>query len=344
MVVPAPSSILLVRLSALGDCIHAVPVAWALREAFPAARIGWAIQPGPRQLLGEHPAIDRFHLITRRGPLRARLAALAELRDSRYQVAIDLQGLAKSALVTRASGAPRRIGWARGDSRELSWLALTEPVAVEPAIRHVVDRNLALLRPLGIDRPPVRFELPLEPPARARIHAWLAERDLAPRRFVVLNPGTTWVTKTWPTPSWIALARGLVASGASIVVSWGTAAERAVASEIAVASGCQLAPPTSLPELSALLAAARLVVAGDTGPLHLAVAHGIATVGLYGATDPARTGPWDDGSGRHQVVIDAGLDCRPCGARECSRHDVACLTALPVAAVLAACGEQLRTG
>lgn len=332
-----PRSILLVRLSALGDCVHAVPVAWALRRAFPRAKIGWAIQPGPFALLEGLGCIDRFHVLPRRASLGERVAALRALRRERYEVVLDLQGLAKSALVTFASGAPRRLGWAGPESREGNRLALTERLAVPADISHVVDRNLALLGLLGIEQPAVCFDLPLYPSAAATLESGLEDAGVNLREAVVLWPGTTWVTKTWPESSWTALAHALGERGMAVVVGWGTSQEGELAGRIAAASGAVVSPPTTLPELSVLLAQARLLVAGDTGPLHVAVAHGTPTVAVFGATDPSRTGPYGGEPAGHNVVVRGELDCRPCGARQCARGDIACLVQLEVARVAQAC-------
>jgi heptosyltransferase-1 len=320
--------VLLVRLSALGDCVHTIPVAWALRQALPEVSLGWAIQPGPHQLLAGLACVDRFHVVPRRGSWRERWAALAEIRSRRYEVVLDLQGLAKSAVITLASGARRRLGWAGPESREGNRLVLTERLEIDPRVTHVVDRNLALLRLLGIDDPQVRWDLP---------SPGVAEPGLE----VLVWPGTTWVTKIWPERHWAELVHTLVDSGQRVVVGWGNEQERDVALRVAGTSGATVLPPTSLPELSALLARARLVVAGDTGPLHLAVAHGTPTVAIFGATDPARTGPYGGAAAGHVVVVREGLQCRPCGARQCHRGDLACLEGLEVARVLAACRRQL---
>jgi ADP-heptose:LPS heptosyltransferase len=152
--------ILIVRLSALGDVIHGVPVACALRDAFPRATIGWVVEGRTAELLEAHPAID--HVIRApRGWLKSPRAVLAlrrELRSHRFDVAIDLQCLTKSAIAAKLSGAPRRIGKAGSDGRELSKLFHNELVAVGG--QHVIDHYLELLRPLGITAPRVHFDLP----------------------------------------------------------------------------------------------------------------------------------------------------------------------------------------
>lgn len=334
----------MVRLSAIGDCLHAVPLVHALRDAFPDLRIGWAIQPAGHALLDGLPGVDRFHVVPRRGALGDRLAVLADVRRERYEVAIDVQGLAKSALVSWVSGAKRRIGFAKGVGREASHLVATETVSAPAATRHVIARNLCLLEPLGIVNPQVRFELPVDQAAAARVVGELDRVGVAAAGFVVVNPGTTWVTKIWAPENFASVAAGLVGDGHQVVVTWGTAPERLVAAEIAAASGAVLAPATTLRELAELLRQAQLLVASDTGPLHLAAALATPTVAVFGATDPQRNGPWDPEGTLHTVLVREGLECRPCLSRQCRRGDLACLTGLGADRVLAACRQRLRNG
>jgi heptosyltransferase-1 len=337
----------LVRLSALGDCIHALPVVAALREALPDAHLGWAIAESGFELLSPHPLVDRFHRFPRRARGRTRFAALrafrAELRAQRYDIAIDLQGLAKSGLVAWWSGASVRLGFAGRDSRELNRLFLNLRVAPPAAAAHVVDRNLSLLAALGIE-PPSRGRFPL--PALLPSHGLAELRgQIGGRTFAVLHPGTTWATKRWPLAAWAALAgelwrtRGLVS-----VVSWGSPRERLDAQEIvsgAVLDAALLAPPTDLRDLASLLSAAGLVVGADTGPMHLAVALEVPTVAVFGASDPRRNGPY--GTPDAAVVTTLPLPCRPCLKRDCARLDLACLRTLTPDSVLAACLDRLET-
>lgn len=321
-----------------------------LRRRLPAAHLGWAIEEPTYRLLRGHAAVDRFHLYPRRaGALRVarELWALRrELREARYDVVLDVQGLTKSGLVAWLSGAPRRVGLAPPDRRELNRLFTNETVATPAASRHVVDRNLTAVRALGLE-PPTRGRFELEAPApAAALAAFLAGLRTAGAgdRYAVANPGASWRTKVWPPASLALVARGLAERhGLAVAVTWGNEAERALAREVVAGAQHPLvreAPPTELPQLASLVRGAALFVGGDTGPMHLAVALGVPTVAVFGPTDPERNGPY----GERDVVVSAAgeLPCRPCWRRSCARGDHACLAWIDAERVLAACARRLR--
>jgi heptosyltransferase-1 len=291
--------ILLVRLSAVGDVIHGLPILCALREHLPTAHLAWAVHPPAAPLLRGHSALDELIVVSR--PWRQFVVALRQLRSrpsaAAFDLALDLQGLTKSALVAWASRAPRRIGFAAGEGRELStWL---NNERVEPAGAHVIERTLTLLRPLGIHSPRVRFDLP-----RFAADAKLIDRLLPGhgRGLAVLNPGAGWQSKRWPHRRFAAVARHLDRHwGLEVWVVWAGKDERSWAEEIVAAAraSARLAPPTTLPQLAALLRRACLFVGSDTGPLHLAAAVGTPCVALFGPTFAVRNGPYGP---QHQIV------------------------------------------
>ena len=343
---PGHPRVLLVRLSALGDCLHALPVAVELRRQLPGAHIGWAIEALGHQVLRDHPAVDRFHLYPRRSPplrfARDLLALRRELHAERYDIALDLQGLTKSGLVAWLSGAPRRVSLGPPDRRELNRLFVSEAIAAPASARHVVDRNLSLLRAVGLTVPErARFDLPVLEPSPALA----ALLDAQPAgRLAVVNPGASWSTKIWSTAGYARVARGLADShGLGVVVVWGNENEHALAREVVrIAERPELvveAPATSLRDLATLLSRARVVVSGDTGPMHLAVALGVPVVSVFGPTASERNGPY----GERDLAVTAGiaLDCQPCWRRTCARGDHACLAGLDADRVLAACSRRL---
>jgi heptosyltransferase I len=299
-------NIAIVKLSSLGDVVHALPVAATLRARLPAARLHWVVERREARVLAGHPALDEIVIVDTRGWRRARsLSALVEamgeltavagrLRRGRIDVALDLQGLLKSGLLTALTRAPLRLGFTARTCREpLSALGTNRRVP-RPAGRHVVDEYLALLAPLGIREPVMEFRLPTHPAAEARVDEFFTAAGLKPRdRVVVLNPGAGRPRKRWPPERFRTLARRLAETGARVLVVWGPG-EDAVARTIAE-PGAVLAPPTDLDELIATLRRASLVVAGDTGPLHLAAALGTPCVGIYGPTAARRNGPWGAG-------------------------------------------------
>jgi heptosyltransferase-1 len=302
--------IAVVKLSSLGDVVHALPVAATLRAARPDARLTWIVERREAALLRDHPALDEVVAIDTRAWRRARsLRRLGEvagavgvvrarLRAARFDVAVDLQGLLKSGLLTLATGAPLRIGFAWPRSREGNAFFTNRRVLPPPEARHVVDQYLALLAPLGVTRPVHEFRLPADAAAEAQVGDFFAASGLKPRdRVVVLNPGAGRADKRWLPERFAALARGVVAAGARVLVVWGpgeVAAARAIAA--AVPDGrAVLAPPTDLFQLIAVLRRASVMGAGDTGPLHVAAALGTPCVALFGPTSAERNGPYGAG-------------------------------------------------
>ena len=342
--------ILIVRLGALGDVVHAIPVAAALRRAFPAARIDWLVSAKHREILDLVPVIDRRLVVSDRpapgsGPSDPKgtslLAAIRELRSSRYDVAIDLQGLIKSAVLARASGAPRVVGFAARYSRErIARLFYTD--AYDPGrgglydpreTRHVVDINLGLLGMLGIDAPAREFPIEAVDSATARI-----AREQTGGRYALLNPGAAWPNKRWPPERLAAIAGELFARhGLKSVVLWGPG-EEALASEVAAgANGAAVVSPrTNIADVVALARGAAVMVSGDTGPTHIAAAVGTPIVGIYGPTRPARNGPMSP----LDVTVSRDSVCQCHHLRRCTRERM-CLLDIEVAEVLDAVERRL---
>lgn len=309
---------LLVRLSSIGDVVHTLPALAALRAR--GWEAGWVVEPLSRPLLEGHPLLSQvaaapgasaFALPSARGALRA-------LREARYDAALDFQGLWKSAAWARLAGAPRVLGYARPWRREpLSVLLVPEIVDLPPDLPHVIDKNLALLRPLGIDEVGLReFPLPAwEKQARAT-QTDLSDLGLA--EFAIFNPGGGWDSKLWSPERYGEVARGLKERGLRALVTWGPGEERLAERVVAASSGAALKCfPTTLPEYVQLARRARLVVAADTGPLHLACAVRTPVVGVYGPTDPARNGPFSP----QDVVVRRTPLCSPCHKRRCAIHE-----------------------
>lgn len=329
--------ILIVRLTAMGDLIHGIPVACALRRALPEAQIGWVVEGRNADLLEGHPAVDHLVRVPRRW-LKSPTAVWQlrrELRALRFEVSIDLQCLTKSAIAARLSGAPRRIGYAGRLGRELSKLFHNERVAVDDV--HVIDRYLALLRPLGVERPAVEFRLP-EAADDARFAQQSLQRlGLAVGGFAIVNPGAGWASKRWPTERYGELARRLAAEHSLPTLAvWGGANELPMAEAIVAASGgtAQVAPATTMTQLAAIARRSALFVGSDTGPLHLAVAVGTRCVSLHGTSLAAQTGAYGPRNRSVQAYYDDSHGKR--------RHgDDSAMRAIDVETVLAACAEVL---
>jgi lipopolysaccharide heptosyltransferase I len=341
--------ILIVRLSALGDVVHVLPLLDALRCARPDAHIGWLVEESAASLLEGHPQIDRLWVARRREAeallRRGRLAGAAghlvhlvrDLRRARYELTIDAQCNLRSALLARASGAPRRIGFAPPYAKEKAhWLA-TDLVDMSNEKQLKVVRNLELLRPLGIEVRGARAVLPITPGARASAQALFS--GLGRRPIVALHPGVSGfgAFKGWAPERFAELAWRLHAEhGAHCLVTWGPG-ERPLAEQVVrdAKEAASLAPATpSLLELAALYDRCAAVVGGDTGPVHMAAAMGIPVVALYGPKDPAIYAPWDARTGSAARTVWKNVHCSPCGLRRCD--DVICMPAIAVEDVTAA--------
>jgi lipopolysaccharide heptosyltransferase I len=302
--------IAIIKLSSLGDVVHALPVAHALRRALPSAHLTWVVEAREYAILRDHPDLDAVvpvdtrlwrRLIWRPAGAREVLGKVGRLRErirrASFDVAIDLQGLLKSGLLTAYTGAPLRIGFSAGRCRE-RWNALFTNRRVTPpdSARHVVEQYLALLAPLGIEPGPAEFHVPVPAAAERRIEELLVKEGVKPGdRLVAINPGAGHPQKRWSVARFGALAERLATeAGARLLLLWGPD-EAHMAREISLAlpgNSAILAPPTDLGELTALLKRCRLMIANDTGPLHLAAALGTPSLGLYGPTRAERNGPY----------------------------------------------------
>ncbi len=307
---------LVVRLSSIGDVVHTLPALAALHRA--GWETGWVVEPPARVLLEHNPLLDQVIAAPSRRAfdwLRA-FAAIGAVRARRYDAALDFQGLWKSAAWARLSGASRVLGWERAARREAGSERLLRETVRRIGGGHVIDKNLALLGPLGIDAVGLReFPLPFRPEAVARVDAFL--QGLPGDGLVVLNPGGGWASKLWPAERFGQLARELRGMGLRAVVSFGPGEEALAARVVAASEGTAIRSfPTTLLDYVELARRARLVVAADTGPLHLACAVGTPVVALFGPTEPARNGPFS----ADDVVVRRVPGCAPCYSRGCARH------------------------
>ena len=304
-----PRRVLIVKLSAIGDVLHTLPVAVALRRALPEAEIAWAVEGRARDLLTDHPAIDR--VISLRRHWLTSPASVLEIRKRLHEfspdVTIDAQGLFKSGMLSWLSGAGMRIGYAAPEAREGSAFFSTHRIA--PTAAHVVDRHLELLAPLGITAGEPRFNMPRPEESRRSVDAWWKTLAL-PDAPAVMNPGAGWTSKLWPTERFAAVARQLGRRhGLVSLVVWGGGSEREAAERIVAASEGEaiMAPATSLTELAEVAARARVFLSSDTGPLHLAAAMGTPCVGLFGPVPASRNGPY----GSRHITVEPPAGIRP---------------------------------
>lgn len=335
LVLGSKPRILITRLSAIGDGVHCVPMLNALRKRFPDAFLAWAGQPPIAALLKDHPSLDQFIVVERNWLKQVSTIRRlrSELRSYAFDVAIDPQSLTKSSLLGWMSGARHRIGFSRGQARELSpWLSNCR---VTPDQRHVVNRYLELLEPLGISITDPDFYLPVATAATRAIQRFLSQNEL--REFALLNPGAGWNSKLWPHDRYAAVAEHLACQhGISSVVLWAGDRERKWAEDIAIRSSAILAPATTLSELAAMCQQASLFVGSDTGPLHLAAAVGTKCVAMYGPTEPAVCGPYGEEHACVQAYLQQG------SSKERRGDDNSAMAAITVEMLAHACSRILQ--
>ena len=314
--VPSPDRMLVVRLSAMGDIIHAMPAITALRRARPQIKIGWLIEERWAELLCSRPSdytagrsqfkplADWIHVANFKNWRRALLAKPTrreigtlrhQVRAMHYDLALDLQGAIRSALAARASGAKTRVGSSQPREGPASMFYTRQ---VDPRGTHVVDQGLAIVSAIaGQELQYVEPSFPLDPSAEDWADSLY--RTWGGKPLAILNPGAGWGAKCWPAESFGVVARALVKRGMTVVVNHGPG-EEALAEEVRESSG-RLALPFkgSITELIALTRRAGLFVGGDTGPMHLAAALRVPVVALFGPTRPDRNGPY----GTRNVVL-----------------------------------------
>jgi heptosyltransferase-1 len=344
--------VLIVKVSALGDVVHALPVLAYLRSVDPTMMIDWVVEEPVANLLEHHPWLNRVYRIhTRRWRRPETLPdgglqlgrTIRMLRREHYDAVLDLQGNSKSGLLTLLCGAAQRFGFDAGAVREWpNLLATNRRVAITTADQHVTDRYVRIAAtafPGGV--PPLTAG-PLfpSPAGLQQVRAFFERQDLSAERTVVFHYGTSWPTKLWALEHWQHLARRLVLElNRTVLLTWGNRDEWLACRSIqeAAVERTLIWPKHDLSTLVALLAGVAAVVGGDTGPIHLAAAVGTPTVSLYRVTDPARNGP----RGPQHRRLRAPLPCSSCLHKRCPRDDQ-CSRSISVEAVFQALCELLR--
>jgi lipopolysaccharide heptosyltransferase II len=305
--------LLIVLPGALGDVIRALPLLGRIRRARPDARLGWAVETPSAPLLAGHPWLDRVHVFERPRGLRALVPFLRRVRAERYDVALDLGRGAKSALIGWASGARERLGFGRADAREGSWLLATRRLPPQGIARPKLAQFLAFADALGL--PPAPVEFGLAPTAEeARDAAAMTAGLDGP--LVAACVGSSCPSRRWFAEHTADVLRALRARYGASAVLLGAAADGPFALETlrATDGGVRdLVGRTTLRQLLAILARARIAFGPDSGALHLAAALGTPAVSLWGATSPARSAPF----GSEHLTVVGRAPCAPCFLREC---------------------------
>jgi heptosyltransferase I len=330
--------ILIVKPSSMGDVVHTLPASLAIRAAHPDAHLAWLVERAHAELLARQTHLDELFVWDRRD-MRGLPAFLRRLRAGQWDVAIDFQGLLRSGLFTRASGAKRRIGYT--PSKEGAHWLYTERLRLDMSRYHAVERHLQLARLLDAEMPGVPIErpyldgksfaggltgfssrqiFPLHPSEQdlAAVEAWLARHHFDPlrERLVVLNPDCRKAANRWPPERFAAVARRLLNQDRIRVALCGGTASRSLCDKIDRLAGGGLWRADGqfgLLASTALIARAAVMITGDTGPMHLAVAMGTLVVALFGPANPRLTGPYASDA----IVLDKRLPCAPCYGRSC---------------------------
>lgn len=337
-----PERVCLIKPSSLGDVVHALPVLTALRSAWPKAHLAWVVNRGLRGLLDGHPHLDEVIPFDRGsvglGPrgLAAFAGFVNGLRNRRFDLAIDLQGLLRSGLMTLATGARVRVGLS--DAREGATRFYTHRVAMPEGDTHAVDKLMRVVRAFGIPTGPT-----FVPALSTEDRIWAAETlsPIASPRLV-LNVGARWLTKRWPPSRFAEVARRAVRERGVGLVAVGAPEDRPLVDELIAGLGgieiLDLSGKTTLPRLAAVLGAADCVLSNDTGPLHLAVAAGARVVGVYTCTSPRKTGPY----GPAAVTVESRVWCAGSCVKTCGRME--CMTELTADRVWEAVRDQIDAG
>jgi len=330
-VLPRLQSLLVVRLSAMGDIIHTLPAVSTLRAAFPNITLGWLIDERWSELLctlrypragrrsAERPLVDRVHTVDmaqfRRAPISFHTwqqiaVGLSELRGVKYDAVVDFQGAVRSALFARCSGAP--VLWGEAQPRENA-ASMFYTRQVQTSGRHVVEQALILARavirgpaksyaPSALSRIPIAedlpggsaVEFPMDPDAEKKIGALNVNT-----KFAILNPGAGWGAKQWPVERYGVVAKELARDGVRSLVNYGPGEEELAETVEKASDGAAQKVSCSIAELISLTRRASLFIGGDTGPMHLAAALKIPVVAIFGPTNPARNGPF----GTRSIVL-----------------------------------------
>ena len=337
-------SILVIKMSSLGDVIHALPSLYELRNLYPNAKIYWLVEPQFAAILPEKPYIDE-KIIFYKNDLKNKsffekisyLKALRKkLHSYNFDLVIDLQGLMKSTLIALLSGCNNRIGYA--EMREGSFL-FTKAIIGSHVKDHVVERYLDVLRYLGADIREPKFPLPDFEHEEQTMKDLLAKYGVT-GTYAVFFPGTRWPTKEWPADNFAALAKKLADIGVFTVLA-GAPAEEEKGKEITLLTKSDfvvdIIGKTSIVEIAGLIKNAALCLGGDTGPMHVAAAVGVPTISLFGPVSPDRTAAY----GKKSVVIKTTASCAPCFKRICPKEFI-CMDLISVDSVYNVCERFLN--
>ncbi len=335
---------LIIRLSSLGDIIHALPAFSALRKNFPEAKISWVVEDKGQEILDFVPGIDKtivahtegWHLYRKK--FWTEISRLKKEIKNENQIALDFQGLAKSGFIAFISGSKKRIGFHRKNLREpLASLFYTEKLEEIPETIHVISKNLKLLTKIGIQEE--KYEFPLDLPAelsgvvKAKLRTTGYDEQ---KKLVLFNVGAAWETKRWFPEKWVELIEIMKTKELFPLLLWGNEEEKELATEVHEKTRVPLAPFFSLKEVIALVKESSLLVSGDTFSLQVACAFSRPVIGIFGPSNPRRNGPFNP---RDKVAFHE-MECSNCYKRACPT--IECLKKITPQEVVALCHQLLR--
>ncbi len=297
--------ILIVKLSSLGDIIHALPVLSTLKMKFPNTQIDWIVDDTYHHILQENPFMNHVWIFPRRRWKEwGRL--FRDLRRQKYDVAIDLQGLIRSALITKLSGATLKVGFSNPKEKISAFFYnLKKPVNQNS---HAIDRYLDLLSLLNIEEKNIGFPLPLT------THPLPFKLSKEP--YYVVVPGARWQSKKWPVSHFIEVIQSLRKTAVIVGSESDIEDARSIYSKTTPYS-LNLAGKTNLFELTSIIHGAQFILTNDTGPMHIAAAFSIPTFSFFGPTSEKKTGPY----GNIHTVFNAHVSCSPCFKKKCFHKD-----------------------
>lgn len=309
--------ILIVKLGSIGDVVNTLPLVNVLKSGYPETELGWLIEPKSYPIVEGHRSVDRFIIYQRGGGIAAARRALEEIRAFKPDLVIDLQRILRSSFFAAFSGCRKRLSFDRRRCKEFSWLFTNRKIHPRDPSRHMVLQYLEFAGYLGLSFRDLHFRLPVSERDREEAER-LLPGGFVDDGFIALNHGAAKPANRWPERRWAELAELVIERTKFALVLTGGPRDAARGRSIAelVRNDRRLlncTARTSLKQLGGLFLMARAVVSGDTGPMHIASALGTRTIGLFGAADPSRTGPF-----RHRdLVVSAGVACAPCGRRSC---------------------------
>ena len=350
----AAPRILVVKPSSLGDIVHTLPLAHALKRGLPDCRIGWVVERAFAPLLAADPAIDTVHAIhipatsnpdagrgvywdAFRALLTTMRALRAACRAAPYDYVLDLQASFRSGLLSLANPGGRRIGFA--DARELNTLFQHERIAVPPYLTHALDKNNLFAAPFGSAVAPEDFYLATTDEAEAAVDAFLRAAGLAGTRPVYAQVAARWPSKEWLPEGWAELADALADAGHTVVFG-GSPGDLPLLERIAAMMQTTphiAAGKLNLPAAAALIKRSRLYVGVDTGPMHMAALASVPVLALFGPTHPERVGPYRNTKSR--ILRAENLGCLCCRKRQCDHHS--CMRGIGTGMVLEAARKLL---